>query len=276
MSSLRRMLAILDYFTERRPTWTIEELIEASGHSRATLYRYVKELAQSGLLVKIAGTLYGLGARIIELDRLVRVSDPLLAAGRAIVADLYEASGKTSLLCSLLRNNVTCIDLRRAPDLPREIGHDRGLAMPLFRSASSRIILAFLPPARLKRLYATNGADIDAAGLGASWDAFKETLRRVRRDGYVESHGELVAGLAGIAVPIFNREKDVLGSLSFVMSDVEVTDEARRHLLSLLIAGAQRMDEALGRLSDGTEVGRGLGVTTMRSRPRSARGRAVG
>ena len=245
------MLGLLDLFTEERPARTIENLIATTGYKRATLYRYVRELTQSGLLVKLSASLYTLGPRFIEIDRQIRASDPLLQLGRPLVAELHAAAGHTVILCSLLRDSVMCIDLQRAPDVPDDLGHDRGRALPLFRSASAKAILAFLPAARLRRLYREHKAEISSAGLGGSWDTFKDRLRSVRRAGYAESHGELIAGLAGIAVPVFNVDHDVLGSLAFVVPDSWLSAQRREFLVGALREAAARMHDALRRLAAG-------------------------
>lgn len=248
MSSLGRMLGILDLFTEAQPAWTIDNLVATTGYTRPTLYRYVRELGRAGFLAKIIGSLYVLGPRFIEIDRQIRASDPLLRAGRPVVSELFAEDGKTVILCSLLRDSVICIHRQSAPDVPDQVGHDRGRAMPLFLSASAKAILAFLPSPRLRRLFRGRRAEVRSAKLGRDWESFKEKLRSIRRNGYAESHGELVPGLAGIAVPIFNAERDVLGSVAFVIPEPELTEERKQFLVAVLKNGAQRMNDALAPL----------------------------
>lgn len=250
-SSLGRMLGLLDLFTEAMPARTIESLIATTGYKRATLYRYVRELIQCGLLVKLSASLYTLGPRFIELDRQIRASDPLLQLGRPLVAELFAESGDTVILCSLLRNSVMCIDMRRAPDAPTDLGHERGLALPLFRSASAKAILAFLPAQRLLQIYRVDKAEIRNAGLAQNWQTFKGKLRLVRRAGYAEAHGELIAGLVGIAVPVFNVDNDVLGSLAFVVPESQLNAKRKEFLVSALRLAATRIHESLKRLAIG-------------------------
>ena len=186
LSSLGRMLATLDLFTEREPTRSIDDLIATTGFKRATLYRYVRELGKAGLLVKITGTLYALGPRFIEIDRQIRVSDPLLKAGQPLVSELVAAAGETVILCSLLRDSVVCIHQQRSADAPRELDLDRGRTMPLFLSASAKVILAFLPTPLLRRLFENRKKEIGSAGLGRTWEGYKTVLRAIRRAGFAE------------------------------------------------------------------------------------------
>ena len=50
MSSLSRALAILDLFDVETPVRSLDEINAALAYSRATGYRYVKDLVASGLL----------------------------------------------------------------------------------------------------------------------------------------------------------------------------------------------------------------------------------
>ena len=40
MSSLVRMLGVLDVFSEDVPVWTVDRLVEELGYSRSTAYRF--------------------------------------------------------------------------------------------------------------------------------------------------------------------------------------------------------------------------------------------
>ena len=52
LSSLARMLGVLDLFNETTPVWTAEAVAEAMKVSVPTAYRYVKLLVASGLPVR--------------------------------------------------------------------------------------------------------------------------------------------------------------------------------------------------------------------------------
>ena len=88
MSSLGRLLSILDLYSETKPIWTLEDITLETGFARSTAYRYVKELCDSGLLMSIGDGAHVLGPRFIEFDRLIRNNDPLLIASQRIMPDL--------------------------------------------------------------------------------------------------------------------------------------------------------------------------------------------
>jgi DNA-binding IclR family transcriptional regulator len=231
MTSLERMLAILDLFSEAAPVWTVEEIAAKFGYTRSMAYRYIRELADSGLLTQAETARYSLGPRILQLDRQLRVSDPLLKAMHAIERDLPQSSGEQMwLLCRLFKDSVTCIE--QVGLLSQGISFLRGYPMPLFRGATSKAILAFLPERQCMRIYLDNPQLVLEAGLGATWSEFKASLRQIRQTGYALSIGEVDPGVFGIAVPILDPHGKVIGSLSVIrpasqLDRVKWADESR-------------------------------------------------
>ena len=48
MNAADRLLTVLGLFTEERPEWTAEEMMQVTGFTRPTLYRYLKSLRDTG------------------------------------------------------------------------------------------------------------------------------------------------------------------------------------------------------------------------------------
>src|SRR5215831_3417147 len=107
--SLGKMLELLDAFTAAEPAWSTEDLIRFSGTSRSTCYRYIKTLQDAGLLTPVAGGAWMLGPRIIELDRTMRLCDPVTLGGGPAMRRLAQESGHSVLLCVLFSSAVMCV-----------------------------------------------------------------------------------------------------------------------------------------------------------------------
>ena len=215
MSSLERMLAILDLFTESRPVWSVDDIAAHFSYTRSTAYRYVRELADAGLLTQAENARYSLGPRILHLDRQLRVSDPLVKAMQALEPKLPRWSDEQMwLLCRLYRDTVTCV--HQSGQLRRGLSFSRGYPMPLFRGATSKAILAFLPERHYTKLYLDNPELVSDAGLGSNWSEFKAALKAIRQHGYAVSVGEVDTDVFGIAAPVFGANQKVIGSLSLV------------------------------------------------------------
>ncbi len=244
MSSLKRMLAILDLFTKETPVWTAEDISARLGYTRPTGYRYVRELVTAGLLMRLTGGVYHLGARIIELDHQIRATDPVLLAGQPVMKALAERTGCHVLLSNIYGDQV--LNVHHEPGIePLRIKFSRGVPLPLLRGATSKAILAWLPRPRLRRIYGHLATEIAANGLGRSWEEFRRTLAAIRRQGYVYSGGEIDPPNVGIAAPVFDSDGEILGSLTFVtlMHRWELLDRERH--IALLRDGAARISAAI-------------------------------
>ncbi len=214
-SSLLRMLALLDAFTVQRYAWDVDGLARHFGYTPSSTYRYVKALCRAGLLIRLPRGIYVVGARVIELENLIRQTDPVTEAGRPLLRALAQETGCHVLLASVYGDHL--INVVHEPGVePLELTYLRGRGLPWFRGAPGRAVLAFWPRARVRMLFeAQFGAPVDEA----QWEACWRELRAVRKTGYCVSHAQLDADVLGLGAPvILEGEGDVIGSLSLVCS----------------------------------------------------------
>ena len=248
-SSLSRMLAVVDLFSEDASVWTVDDIALALGYTRATAYRYVGELHDSGLLTRVGRGAYALGPRIIELDRQIRRCDPLLIAGEPVMHALLSPNlGQVVLLCSLFRDKVLCIH-QEGHDRKLALSYARGRPMPLFRGATSKAILANIPERRLTRLFLDHQDEIAKAGLGTDRTEFLASMRTIRRAGYAMTHADLDPGVIGVGVPVFGGEHTVLGSLSVVFDEKRFPARQLQRIVADLQRAARTFQTQVTRLS---------------------------
>jgi DNA-binding IclR family transcriptional regulator len=188
-------------FDTIRPEWTADELCVGTRGSRPTVYRYIRELVDVGLLRRIPGGRYALGPAIIRLDNVIRHSDPLL---RAAVPTMRELTVRTACDCAL-----TALFGRTIMDMHSEHGTDamprgygRGQPVEMFRGSAAKIILSQQPTAWQRRIYQAHASDIAEHGMGHDWASFSAQLTKIRKDGYYISRGEVTPTIATLALPI--------------------------------------------------------------------------
>lgn len=246
MSSLARMLAVLDLIEHEAVLLDADTICARLGYSRPTGYRYIAELVKAGLVARRGAACYALGPRIIELDYAIRANDPVLASSRPVMRELVAASGGDVTLATCYGEHTVTIHREAGPE-NLMLTYGRGRQMPLLRGALSKCLLAWLPRARLIRIHAGHGAEIRAAKLGDSWPAFRTTLARIRKDGYALSVGELDPGLMAIAAPILDIEGNVLATVAVVLRLEHYQFVNHTQLVALVQGGAHRIEMALRR-----------------------------
>jgi DNA-binding IclR family transcriptional regulator len=242
-STATRVLGVIDLFTEDEPVWTADRIIERLQASRATVYRYLQALTAAGFLSQLARGAYSLGPRIIELDRQIRIADPLLRVAPPVMAAQRDAVAGTQLLFRYYGLRVFSIFEERSAERVRT-SFDRGRPFSLFRGSGSRIILANLPAPQLRRLFLHHAGEIMAAGLGSSWPEFRDTLKAIRKRG-VAVASDIDTALIGIAAPIFAGPQIVSGSLVCARIRSEVSDRDIAYLSDLAIEATKLISERL-------------------------------
>lgn len=233
MTSSTKVFAILNLFDEAHPVWHADEINEKLSYTRATGYRYVKDLVAAGFLRKAAAGRYSLGPRIIELDFLLRRSDPVLLAAVPVVDELAKRAGLDGVLSTILATRL--VDTYRASADPTlQFSYGRGRPRPLFKGAAPKVILAFTPRAQLVKIYESCAAEAAAAGLGATWPEFRSRLTEIRNERFYFSRGELDEWLSGAAMPLFDADGDVAAALTLVGLRDAMEKLGVEHLKSLL------------------------------------------
>lgn len=108
-TSLKRILAVLEVFSEKHLEWTPEELLAELGYSRPTLYRYLKYLKEAGFLISTPGAGFTLGPKVVELDYLMRKADSLVLNGTPYLKGLTATYPCTALLVRWYGNKILCV-----------------------------------------------------------------------------------------------------------------------------------------------------------------------
>lgn len=219
MASADRLLQLLALFTPARPGWTPLEAAGALKISRASAYRYFAQLEEAGFIEPVPGRRYGLGPRIVELDRQIRLADPLVQAAADEMVKLARETGGIALLCRLYKDRVLCIHQERGARAPRFVSYERGRAMPLNRGATSKVILAFLPP-------------------------LPKALEQIRRERLCIAYGEVDPDACGVAVPLEQGSR-VVGSLSVVLPAAVAKGRVLKSTVKLVRAAGQRIESEL-------------------------------
>jgi DNA-binding IclR family transcriptional regulator len=221
MSKFLRMMDVLDLFSGQMTLLTAEDIARLLQVSRPTAFRYARELTAAGFLANYSGS-YCLGARIITLDFRIRESDPLLHFARSAMRDLAHEMRATVVLGRMYNEDI--INVHQEEGLQRDdsvIG--RGRPLPLFRGAGSKAMLAHMPLAKVRKIYDRHAHQPDVQGIGATWDSFWATMKKIRQKGFYVSIGEVSELTVGVAAPIALPKVGAVAVLSLVFPRERLT-----------------------------------------------------
>lgn len=241
-NSFDRLTKLLLLFTrDDVPSWSVDEAAGELGLSASHTYRYFRSLSSAGLIAQISTGKYVLGPAIVQLDRKMRSSDPLILNSITALKYLVSQSPLKSvaIICRYFDGKVMCIHEEFERREQYEVSYERGMLRPLYQGAASKSILAHLPLRAVKLQFEKDAPHFAQFGLGSSWEEVKAGLRKLRAAQTVYTRGELGKGAAGISAPVFDGGK-VVGSISIVIPEQSV-NEAVIATISPIVALSAKM-----------------------------------
>jgi DNA-binding IclR family transcriptional regulator len=226
----QRLLTVLDQFTAERPTHTVEQLSQAVGVPRSTVYRLIGLLRAHGLVEQAGDGRYRLGPKAIMIGYVARSTVDLADLWRPGLLELAAVSRETVLVLRRIEDSAVCVD-RIDCDHPIRLSFDVGRAMPLHTGAGAKVLLATSPgPVRDRYLERAVPAGL-RAGLRADLDAIA-----ARQWG--ESRAEVDPGIWAVGAPILADRDGRCLAISVAVPEYRLEAGRREELIALAQAAA--------------------------------------
>jgi DNA-binding IclR family transcriptional regulator len=245
IQSVRRAAALLRAFGGGAGELGVSELGRRLDLHKSTVSRLLATLESEGLLERAPGSdKYRLGHEILRLAGHIQPGGDVRAVARPFLEELAQATRETTNLAVLDGAEAHNVDQVSGPHLVR-IGNWVGRRTPLHCVANGKVLLAYQPPAEIKRLTAgrlptfTSNTITDGRALRAELEA-------VRRNGYAAALGEIEDGLNAVAAPVFGPDGKVVGALSVSGPAYRLPLERIAEFAALTIAAARKASARLG------------------------------
>jgi DNA-binding IclR family transcriptional regulator len=237
--AVARALDILLAFTPNDHELSPGELLKRVDLSRPTLYRLLYTLQESGFLVSVGDPQrFRLGPAIAQLAHVWTSSLDISALAEPLLRRIWEQTRETVALFLPQGANRLCVAELPSPqplNFKRGVGYTERIA----RGASGRAILAFmdLAPQELQAY---------VEGIGLDLPTLQAELAMTRTLGYATSHNELISGAVAVAVPFFNGQGAVAGSMGVFGPEVRLGEQAIDDIRIVLTEQAAQLSRLLG------------------------------
>jgi DNA-binding IclR family transcriptional regulator len=213
VTTVDRLVNVLDCFTVDRPTWSLADLSAALALPKSTLHRFLVSLEVHGILRRDPDDkLWRLGYRLVTWGTLAEKATGLREVARPIMKRLAERTGEMVALTVYDEQEVVCIEkveTRHSVRLALEVGERR----PAHAGASSKILMAFLPSEERRAVIQARGLPKLCPNTITDPDHLEAELGQIRDQGYAESLEETDPGAWGIATPVWDRHGEVLAAI---------------------------------------------------------------
>jgi DNA-binding IclR family transcriptional regulator len=176
----------------------LAELCDRTGLPRATAHRLAAGLEVHRLLARDGEGRWRLGPAVSELA--AQTSDPLLAAGAAVLPRLREITGESVQLYRREGSWRICVAALEPPAGLRDTV-PVGARLPMTAGSGAKVLLAYADAA-------TQQAILPSAKFS------ERALADVRRRGWAQSAAEREPGVASVSAPVRDGRGEVIAAIS--------------------------------------------------------------
>ncbi|TKC92300.1 IclR family transcriptional regulator [Trinickia terrae] len=240
---LERAFAILRVLAgEQQHGVRVTHLAKMVGLTQGTVHRILQSLVVEGMVEQDEHSkLYRLSVDFFALAAQAGNPGSMRTLCRPALLRLCASLGETIFLLVKSGFDAVCLDLCEGPFPIRSFTGDIGGRVALGIGQGSLAILAFLPEAEREEIIRFNVPRI--RGFGVLDEVYLRTeITRVRELGYASRSNGVSDGMAGVAVPIFDRTGCAVGALSVGTLESRLGDDRLPMIVELL----RRQADAIG------------------------------
>lgn len=249
-----KALELLSAFSFGERKLSLNDLAARTGIPRATAFRLLSTLEQSGFAAKV-GVEYQLGIKCFVLGNVVAADLDLRAKAHPHLVALRDTTRETTHVAILHHWQV--VYLERIPS-PQPVGFMRsraGAVMPPYCTALGKTMLAFRPEGEVAAWAASEKLVAHTPRTITSARRLLKELRVIRERGYGIDEQEREVGVRCVAAPIRNHRGEVVAAISVAAPANRMpTTIAGSALAAAVCASARAISLEIGAVEDSGSV----------------------
>lgn len=256
LKTLDNALELLEYFTRETPSWGVRELAKEMDMSHSIVHRILTTFESRGFLIQSDETKkYELGTKLWEYGSIIRdnlrISDVILP----VMHTLSEETGESVFLTWLDDHEGICVEIAESPQRIKYAMSSVGDRTPLYAGASNKVIMAYLPKAAQEAII-DKGLKPKTGKTVIDPEKLMEDLAAIRKAGWAYSVGEYSDATFGIALPIFNKRREIVASLTLAGPEYRMPEAKVSEVLDMMRRKRDEIEACLHKLSISSVAGR--------------------
>lgn len=233
-------------------------MADAQGLKTSTAHRIITALERHGLVEREHTTKrYRLGLALFALGATAADGTGLRKLSRPALLRLAAETQDTVFLMARSGFNVVCVDRQEGAYILDSLTGHVGGQIPMGVGSASQAILAFLPQEEAEVVITTNASQYPRYN-GLTAEKVRASLLAVRERGYALDHGDLVAGISALAVPILPQGRDAIAAIAINMTSARLEPERMDRLVEALRREVRIIEESINPLEAGVRVAAGV------------------
>jgi len=248
---LERAFNVLETFSLDRKEQTLSELSREVGLAKSTCHRLVATLMEFGYLTyDETSKFYSLGSKLFELGSVVYDSISLRKIASDFLNDLLLKVGSKAIALAVLDNDeIVYVD--RKEDIRNPIKFSTtevGRRKPPYFGMFGLLLMAYLDDDEVERLLKKYPLTAVTGKSITDPVKFKRELKKVRERGYSFDDEGAFENLSGVAAPIRDGSRSVIGGVGCSFISASVNDETRKAVIEAVRETAQAISARLSNM----------------------------
>ena len=244
MSTVSKAIDLLSWFTVERAQIGLAEFQRLTGRDKATTYRYLTALEESGLLEQDPQTrAYRMGPAVLRLAHVREATVPRRAGVRLVLPILAEATGELAHASVLQGSSLVTLTDHASTRHSARVVLDEPV-LPLHATGSGLAVLAYGTPSLLKA--ALKKLDRYTDKTHTTPTELNNAIQAARQLGFGIIDQAYEEGVFGIGVPLFDSSNNVAGAVAVASVATRVSTESIDIIKRELIVAARQITHSWG------------------------------
>jgi DNA-binding IclR family transcriptional regulator len=244
---VQRAVRLIRHVAEGNSVVNMSETAKVLKINRTTLLRLLHTLEAEGFVEKRpSGAGYQVGLSLLEVGARALFSQDLVQVAMPVLTRLAEDLRLSAHLGVLDGSDVLYL-VRRTPDTPLASNIRVGSRLPAHATTMGRMILAYMPPVELERLYVGKELPRFTDHTATTLQALRAKVEKDRIVGIAWSEAHFERGIGSAAVAVFDFAATPLGAINVSGPVGAFIGEERRAVIDKkLRAAGEEISRRLG------------------------------
>ncbi|WP_417713250.1 IclR family transcriptional regulator [Pseudophaeobacter arcticus] len=246
MGTVSKALSLLSFFSPDRTEIGLSDLTRLSGVNKATVYRLMGELQESGFVEQGENDrAYRLGPQVLHLAALREASTPILSVSRRVLRELSDETGETTHVSLGHETWVQTLSHAYSPRHATKVTMDDAQTVTYHATSSGLAILAYADPDFVEQVL-SRPLKVHTSKTIVDPDEIRAKLAQIRKTGLSDTLGSFELEVHSHAVPIFGADHKALGALAVAAPASRMSDQQQDTIRAALRRAGAALTHRIG------------------------------
>lgn len=222
---------------------TLADLEKKTNINKATVRRFALTLVDLGYLSITEGNKFQLTPKVLDLSARYLESLNLPDIAHPILEKISTKVKESTNLAILDGPEIVYVARVSAAERIISTNLRVGSRLPYYVTSLGKAIVAWLPKEKRKEIWENANIISYTNNTITDFALFEEKLEEIRNNGYAVGNEELEIGLRSVAVPIFNKNGEVIAAINISTNSYRTNEKKLiEELLPILQKGADEIN----------------------------------